>query len=113
MASLTQYCKDLLYRTRYGLTQAECEKGVLDACAFFGIPAPRAIEDLTNQPGGRTMFKNYNPESYEDDILCYNLREMKNLGMTGPVGFTAIFTHECAHRVLQNTTLPASASRMS
>lgn len=106
LPDIKSFSKNLLYRSQFGITEEECQRGISAACAFFGIPMPRMIEDLTYRPGGGTMFKNWDPNSYSDDVLCYDLAQLKRLGVNNYTGFTAIFTHECAHRFFQNRLLP-------
>lgn len=101
-----KFAKNLLYKSKYGITEDECVKGILAACDFFGIPMPRTIENLTNKPDGATMLRPFSPNSLTDDVLCYDLQELKVLGVNNYIGFTAVFTHECAHRVFQNRLLP-------
>ena len=49
-----KFAKNLLYKSKYGITEDECVKGIQAACDFFGIPMPRTIEDLTNNV--KTIF---------------------------------------------------------
>ena len=106
LSNIKKFSKDLLYRSQYGITEEECERGIQSACDFFGIPMPRAIEDLTNDPKGATMFKNWDDNRFDDDVLCFDLQQLKRLGVNNYVGFTAVFTHECAHRYFQGRLLP-------
>ena len=71
------------------------------ACEYFHIPYPVLTRDLTNQKGGYTMFTNYDPRSYGDDVICYNMHELANLNVGSLDAFSLIMTHEAAHRVLQ------------
>jgi hypothetical protein len=52
------------------------------------------------------MFVNYNPETYEDDVLCFNMQQLVDMKVDSKEAFSLIMTHECAHRVLQNTQFP-------
>lgn len=106
LSDINKFCRNLLYRSRYGLTEDGCIRAILDACDFFGIPAPVMIKNMTEKPDGQTMFVNRDRESLYDDVLCYNLKELKSLGISDYTGFTLVFTHECAHRVFQNHWLP-------
>lgn len=106
LSDIKRFSKNLLYKSQYGITEEECVRGIQAACDFFGIPMPRAIEDLTHNPEGATMFKNWDDERFDDDVLCYDLNQLKRLGVNNYVGFTAVFTHECAHRYFQNRLLP-------
>ena len=71
------------------------------ACEYFHIPYPVLTRDLTNQKGGYTMFTNYDPKSYGDDVICYNIHELANLNVGTLDAFSLIMTHEAAHRALQ------------
>jgi len=90
---------------KYGVTEQDCINEIKAACAFFGMPMPASIDNLTYLPYGQTMFVNRNRESFADDILCYDLAELKRLGVTGKHAFTLIMTHENAHRLMQNTPI--------
>ena len=81
MFELKKFSQNLLYKSQYGITLDECERAIKAACDFFGIPMPRAIEDLTNNPEGATMFKNWDKDRYDDDVLCFDLKELKRLGV--------------------------------
>ena len=91
---------------RYGVSPRDCEKVIESACDFFEIPLPNLIADMTENPQGQTMFVDFNPNSFCDDVICYHLKELKALGVNSKDSFTLVMTHECAHRILQNTTLP-------
>ena len=106
LIDIRKFSKNLLYKSQYGITEDECIRGIQTACDFFGIPMPRAIQDLTDDPQGATMLRPFSPDSLTDDVLCYDLKELKRLGVNDYVGFTAVFTHECAHRIFQNRLLP-------
>ena len=67
---------------------------------------PRMIQDLTNVQNGQTMFVNFNPGSYEDDVLCFNMQQLVDMKVDSKDAFSLVMTHECAHRVLQNTQFP-------
>jgi len=94
------------YYRKYGLTLEDCQCGILSACRFFGIPSPATIADFTNNSTGGTMFLNRNNKSYADDVISFDLAELQRLAVHSKDAFTLIMTHECAHRLLQNTTLP-------
>lgn len=95
-------------KNKYGVSLFECEKAIKEACQFFEIPVPSISNDLTDIPKGHTMFysRNNNPKSFADDVLTYNMEQLKELGVNSMDAFSLVITHECAHRVLQNTTLP-------
>ena len=61
---------------------------------------------MTNIHNGQTMFVNFNPGSYEDDVLCFNMQQLVDMKVDSKDAFSLVMTHECAHRVLQNTQLP-------
>ena len=61
--------------SRFGLTQEDIKDAIKSACHFFNIPQPRMIQDLTNTPGGQTMFVNWDRGSYYDDVLCFNMQQ--------------------------------------
>jgi len=106
LSNIRHFCKNLLSKCKYGLTEDECVVAIQAACDFFGIPAPILIQNLTYDPFGQTMFKNRDPYSLYDDVLCYDLNELRGMGVSDIIGFTAVFTHECAHRVFQDKVLP-------
>ena len=91
---------------KYGLSEKDCIDGVESACAFFGIPMPALIADMTNNPNGQTMFLSSDKETYADDIICYDLEQLLRLGVQNVLAYSLVMTHECAHRLLQNTNLP-------
>ena len=91
---------------KYGLSDIDCIRGVESACAFYEIPMPALIADLTNHPNGQTMFVDRTPESFLDDIICYDLEQLMRLGISNKYAFSLIMTHECGHRVMQNTQMP-------
>lgn len=88
---------------RFGLSQDDVRDAIKSACDFFSIPQPRIIQDLTNQPGGQTMFVNWDRGSYYDDVLCFNMQQLIDMKVDSKEAFSLVMTHECAHRVLQNT----------
>ena len=90
----------------FGLTREEIIDGIRSACAFFNIPMPRMIQDLTNVQGGQTMFVNWDAGRYDDDVLCFNIRQLVDMKVNSKDAFSLVMTHECAHRVLQATRFP-------
>lgn len=95
---------------QFGLTQQEIYEGIKSACDFFNIPMPRMIQDLTNVKNGSTMFMNWDRESYYDDVLCYNMKQLIDMKVDSKDAFSLVMTHECGHRVLQATTFPGVAN---
>lgn len=91
---------------KFGLSPKDVEEAIKSACDFFNIPMPRMIQDLTNVHNGQTMFVNFNPGTYEDDILCFNMQQLVDMKVDCKEAFSLVMTHECAHRVLQNTLFP-------
>ena len=63
---------------KFDLTPKDVEEAIQSACDFFHIPMPRMIQDLTNVQNGQTMFVNWHPGLYEDDVLCYNMQQLFN-----------------------------------
>lgn len=90
---------------KYGVTEQDCIAGIRSACDFFEIPMPAFIEDSTYNPYGQTMFVNRDPKLFIDDVICYDLAQLKKLGVIGKYAFTLVMTHECAHRLMQNTQM--------
>lgn len=91
---------------KFGLTPQDVDEAIRSACDFFNMPMPCMVHDMTYDPCGETMFLNYDPESYEDDVLCFNLRQLVDLNVDSKEAFSLIMTHECAHRLLQDTRFP-------
>lgn len=91
---------------KFGLTHDEIRDAIKSACDFFNIPMPVLIKDLTNHPNGQTCFMNWNRSSYADDIICFNMDQLIEMKVDSKDAFSLVMTHECGHRVLQNTTFP-------
>lgn len=67
------------------------------ACDFFGIPMP----PIQNSPEfGVCVFTN-NPDTLYDDAFGFSREQMMEMGIRGEDSMTLVFTHECAHRALQ------------
>ena len=66
--SMDEFLKMSQRFKKFGLTPKDVEDAIKSACDFFHIPMPRMIQDLTNVQNGQTMFVNFNPGSYKDDI---------------------------------------------
>ena len=86
-----QFVRDLLYKCKYGLTEEECVIGIKEACDFFGMPMPQFVHDVTGKKAQQTASQSNDPNT---------------LGIDDYTAFTAVFTHECAHRYFQNRLLP-------
>ena len=95
---------------RFGLSDVDIHDAIKSACNFFNIPMPRMIQDLTNEQNGQTMFVNWDRESYYDDVLCSNMQQLAQMHVYGKEAFSLVMTHECGHRVLQNTQFPGVAN---
>lgn len=99
MDDFLRRCQQL--KEQLKISQQEIEDAIHSACDFFGISYPMLIIDLTNKKYGQTMFVNVNPESFSDDVICFNIRQLQELGVKNKDAFTLIMTHECAHRLYQ------------
>ena len=95
---------------RFGLSDADVYEAIKSACDFFNIPMPRMIQDLTNVQNGQTMFVNWDRGSYYDDVLCFNMQQLIDMKVDSKEAFSLVMTHECGHRVLQNTQFPGVAN---
>ena len=95
---------------RFGLSNADIYDAIKSACDFFNIPMPRMIQDLTNAQNGQTMFVNWDRGSYYDDVLCFNMQQLVQMHVNSKEAFSLVMTHECGHRVLQNTQFPGVAN---
>lgn len=95
---------------RFGLSDADVYGAIKSACDFFNIPMPRMIQDLTNVQNGQTMFVNWDRGSYYDDVLCFNMQQLIDMKIDSKDAFSLVMTHECGHRVLQNTQFPGVAN---
>lgn len=101
-----QFVADLRSKWTYGLTEQECVEGIENVCSFFGIPVPVLIQNVTEHPDFGTCVMNRDRDTLEDDILCFDLKQLKSMGVSDQMGFMAVITHECAHRVFQNHWFP-------
>lgn len=95
---------------RFGLSDADVHDAIKSACDFFNIPMPRMIQDLTHVQNGQTMFVNWDRGSYYDDVLCFNMQQLIDMKVDSKEAFSLVMTHECGHRVLQNTQFPGIAN---
>ena len=95
---------------RFNLTPDEIRDAIKSACDFFNIPLPRLIQDLTDTPGGSTCFMNWDRGSYYDDVIAFNMEQLIELKIDSKDAFSLIMSHECGHRVLQNTVFPGIAN---
>lgn len=97
--SMDEFLKMSQRFKKFGLTPKDVEDAIKSACDFFHIPMPRMIQDLTNVQNGQTMFVNWHPGLYEDDVLCYNMQQLVDMKVDSKEAFSLVMTHECAHRV--------------
>lgn len=67
------------------------------ACEFFGIPEVPIIE-----ADGACVWTN-DSTSLADDLFGFNREQLMEMGVNGEDSLTLVYTHECAHRCLQNT----------
>lgn len=104
--SMNEFLKMSQRFKKFGLSPNDVEEAIKSACDFFHIPMPCMIQDLTNVKNGQTMFVNYNRGSYDDDVLCFNMQQLVDMKVDSKEAFSLVMTHECAHRVLQNTQFP-------
>ena len=94
---------------RFGLSEDDVRDAIKSACDFFSIPMPRLIQDMTNADNGQTMFVNWDKNSYHDDVLCFDMRQLICMNVDSKESFSLVMTHECAHRVFQATNFPGVA----
>lgn len=97
-----KFVADLINTVQFGLTDDECVAGIQEICSFFGIPVPKLIDNVTYKSGIGTCVFNRDTTTPEDDLLCYDLRELKSMGVSDIMSYMAVMTHECAHRVFQD-----------
>lgn len=67
------------------------------ACEFFGIPEVPIVE-----ADGTCVWTN-DAISLADDLFGFNRDQLMEMGVSGEDSLTLVYTHECAHRCLQNT----------
>ena len=80
----------------FNLSENEIAESVQKASDFFHLSSPKDIrEDWTT--GVILGMK----QKGNDDVLCFNREQMKEMGITDREGFNLVMTHEGAHRALQ------------
>ena len=80
----------------FNLSENEIAESVQKASEFFHLSSPKDIrEDWTT--GVILGMK----QKVNDDVLCFNREQMKEMGITDREGFDLVMTHEGAHRALQ------------
>ena len=104
--SMNEFLKMSQRFKKFGLTSKEVEEAIKSACDFFHIPMHRMILALTFVHNGQTMFVNWDRNSYEDDVLCFNMQQLIDLKLDGKEAFCLVMTHECSHRTLLTTRFP-------
>ena len=67
-----------------------------DACSFFNMP-----EAQFKNAEGVCVWTN-NPMDILDDIFGVNREQLSDMGLVSDDSITLAYTHECAHRALQN-----------
>lgn len=80
----------------YALSDEMVLSAVTRACDFFGIPEVPVVDAQSTR-----LWPN-DPTTYDDDVLGFNRDQLVASGITGEDSLTLIYTHECAHRVLQD-----------
>ena len=80
----------------FNLSDKEIAESVQKASNFFHLSSPKDIrEDWTT--GVILGMK----QKGNDDVLCFNRGQMKEMGITDREGLDLVMTHEGAHRALQ------------
>ena len=86
----------------FNLSVKDIVDAIRSACAFFELNYPKKVIDISLLQEGGTRVYPLDPSTDEDDILYYNLSELKALRIKNKESFSLIMTHECAHRYFQN-----------
>lgn len=71
-------------------------EAIYRACDFFGLPDVPFIEGTSVcvwPNDAKTVF---------DDVFGFSREQMMEMGISGEDSLTLVYTHECAHRVLQD-----------
>ena len=93
-------------RQLQSLSKEQIIEAVKSACDFFDMPLPQ-IGDTTGHPVYSTMFyRGADKNSYEDDLICYDLQELAYLHITTYNALTLVLTHEATHRRTQMFKFP-------
>ena len=77
------------------------ENAVHRACEFFNIPEVPVVE-----ADGTCVWTN-DATSMNDDLFGFNREQLMEMGVSGEDSLILVYTHECAHRCLQNRFLDA------
>lgn len=83
------------------LSNTMVENAVHRACEFFNIPEVPVVE-----ADGTCVWTN-DASSMNDDLFGFNREQLMEMGVSGEDSLTLVYTHECAHRCLQNRFLDA------
>lgn len=80
----------------FNLSDNEIAESIQKASEFFNLSLPKNVrEDWTT---GVILGMKQNET---DDVVCFNRKQMRELGITDREGFDLVMTHEGAHRALQ------------
>ena len=66
------------------------------ACDFFGMSDSAPVIY-----GESVGVYNGNTSTLDDDVFCFNRMQLMSMGVCGEDSLTLVYTHECAHRALQ------------
>lgn len=80
----------------FDLSDTEIAESVQKASDFFHLNTPKDIREYWTTGVFLGM-----KQKGEDDVLCFNREQMKEMGITDREGFDLVMTHEGAHRALQ------------
>ena len=70
-------------------------EAVKSSCDFFGLPEVPVVNS-----DGSCVWPN-DSSTVDDDVFGFNRQELMTLGIKGYDSLTMVYTHECAHRALQ------------
>ena len=104
--SIDEFLKKSQRFKKFDLSSKDIEDAIKSACDFFNIPMPAMIHDLTNLENGQSMFINYNPRSYDDDVLCFNMQQLIDMKVDSKEAFQVAVLHiqkEHLERFLSDT----------
>jgi len=90
----------------YNMTKEDILDAIQSACDFFQIPMPAVIRNQTGDIDSITGFFDCNRSSYFDDEIRFNMDQLVKMNVETKQAFSLVMTHECAHRVFQNTFFP-------
>lgn len=91
--SIDEFLKKSQRFKKFDLSSKDIEDAIKSACDFFNIPMPAMIHDLTNVENGQTMYINYNPRSYDDDVLCFNMQQLVDMKVDSKEAFQVAALH--------------------